>query len=406
MWRLYYILLASMGIALLGFTLHGCPMVAFALDGTTPVEVTNGDVSLYCASNNRLLGKETGDVDCLANLPEGTRQKSLIAGPYRTWVNLYVDTLGQVVNVPGVGDLISTMNVNVTTSTPRAAAMPQIFGAVETAGTYLATDTYAPPFAQATLTKESGSGATYEIDAGDRVKHDLRGVDTADPGSGYPYDAGSCVIEAGFFMTVVVCGKVMKADDDDRAIGLAVTSADDSDTSVEVYLGIATDPVDITATSPLSLSSSNVMSLSQAGIKHLAIMQTQSSGAAADRYFPVIGSELDAGNSSLVRLKATTVLPAGYITSPITCWCDDAVASSETVEIELCINDTTDCASSDTDVVSECTISATETECTDGSWSGDYAVASGEDFYYYADRSGGTGCQLYQCQFSYTQSEY
>lgn len=76
--RLFDILIAAVGIAVLGFALHGCPMIAFALDGSGKVIVKNGDVSLYCANNNRLLGKETGDVDCLANLPEGITQQTVI----------------------------------------------------------------------------------------------------------------------------------------------------------------------------------------------------------------------------------------------------------------------------------------------------------------------------------------
>jgi hypothetical protein len=68
--RLFDILIAAVGIAVLGFALHGSPMVALAFDGSAPVEVANGDVSLTCADDNRLLGKTTGNVDCLEILPD------------------------------------------------------------------------------------------------------------------------------------------------------------------------------------------------------------------------------------------------------------------------------------------------------------------------------------------------
>lgn len=385
----------SLFVSSLGLTIHRCAGVARAFEGSAPVAVSNGDVSLTCADNNRILGKTSSSVTCLSDLPDDVTQNAVQLTGY---TSLFAHDNG-VVSYSNVGGTNYLGNAKTATDAVGIGVCTAASGC--TGATALKTFDLIVTGAATAL--KVGDNV---INAGDRVKLDLRGEADAQANvaAGGPATTYYGCTTYQFFTWNYYCQKVIAAADNEAAIGVATETVASSATEVTILVGVKVAPIETTATSPVAVSSSGVVSIDQSGIDHVSIMQTTQVGATADLYFPVMGTELS-GHSALTAGRTTTFMPAGAITSAIKCRCDDAVATDKSVEIELCKNEGTDCSSSDTDVVSECTIGAGQTSCSDSSWSGDYSVEAGDSFYFYADRTGGTGCQYYQCRFTFSSSE-
>ena len=366
---------------------------AFALDGSSPVDVSNGDVSLSCSDNNRILGKASGSVSCLDDIPDYVSQNAVMVGDY-------ANLLAQRYYLGGFIRVGSTNYLYTVQDDP-----DDVVGVIE----YPDGDTPGSPYlvtsGNVTIAKQDDNS----IAAGDRVKLDGRGfAGTTVVGS----TSGSCINFAGFRW----CGKVMTAAANEKAVGIATAAAATSDTTVEVLLGASVVPPDISGTGAISVSSSNVISftgstgVAQNAVRHVAFMQNLTSVSSnADEYFPAIGVGKNLHVSS-VQAQTPTVFPSGAIVDGIVCNCDAAPASGKTVKFRLCkksvSNNCHETSPDGSDMISQCTVTDSTTTCTDTDFSGTSSLSTNDKLYYYIERDGGGDCNFYSCRFPYTQSEY
>jgi hypothetical protein len=345
---------------------------ALALDGSSPVDVSNGDVSLSCSDNNRILGKATGSVSCLNDIPDEVTQKAVVLGTFSGFPALdnYVATYALIAG----SDFLSIAKDD----------PDKVVGVMEYTGTGIVYNLATQ--GNVTATKQGDNS----IAAGDRLKLDTRGAADAAAAS-TPGTHGSCVAYSFGGMNYY-CGKVITAAANERAVGIATSAAATSDTTVDMIVGVGIAPT--------------ALSLNDA--KQIAYMKsTKGIDGATDKYYPAIGyGNVDQGS---LDEKVKTAFPSGAVTDGITCNCEAAMASGKTITIRLCKpNGADDCASGGDDVISSCGIGDSTTTCTDSSFSGTTSLSSNDVLYYYAERpaSGGSGCQSVECRFAYTQSEY
>lgn len=382
-------------MASLGLTMHKCAGVAFAFEGAAPVAVSNGDVSLSCSDNNRLLGKATGSVACLDDIPDDVSQNSVLFGPYSSFFGLD--------NSPAI-----MVTVGVTTYISRGSNDPDlIMGIVQAVGSNL----YLITQGNATASKHTDNAIT----AGARLKLDTRGYSDI-PYPGTSGDAGNYTACQGiwFYGSMLrYCSNVTTANDNERAIGIAASSAALGGSTVEMIVGVGVAPTAITGTGDISVSSSNVISftgsagVAQNAIRHVAFLQQLSTvTGTADHYLPAIGTGESLSGSGLSD-QLLTSFPSGAVVDGIVCNCEATPASGKTVTFRLCKKSgLNNCHTGGSDGISECSITDSTTTCTDTTFLGSVSLSTNNQLYYYVERDGGTPCKFYSCRFPYTQSEY
>ena len=386
-------------IACLGALMHGCPVPVFAFEGSAPVAVSNGDVSLTCADNNRILGKTSSSVTCLSDLPDDVTQNAVQLPGF---TSLYAHDNGVVTYVEASGtnylgnakDETTVVGVGVCRSSSGCS------------GATLLKDFDVILSGNATVLKVGYN----VISAGDRVKLDTRGAAdaAANVAGGGPATTYYGCTTYNFFGWNYYCQTVIKANDNETAVGIATETVASSATEVDIIVGAKVAPIAVTGTGDISVSTSGVISYTgSAGAQVAYVKSSTAVTGAGDRYLPAIGYGTIPQSS--LDYKVKTAFPSGAVTDGITCNCESAMASGKTLTIRLCKpNSADDCSSGGDDVISSCQIDDSTTTCTDSSFSGTVSLSANDVLYYYAERpaSGGSGCSLYQCRFGYSQTEY
>lgn len=341
------ILAASLLMAVVGFCLHCCGRPALAFEGTEPVAVTNGDVSLSCpagtginSSGSHLLAGTGGDIDCTNTIP------SLAAWPA---ANRIVYS-GSAIDQYAVVESASWFFVEL----------------VQEAGA--GDDRKAVGCAQ-TDTDGSATQALHLSYAG-YIKC-LKATGTA--------------WSAGDRLKVTAGGVLDVAADTEWAVATAIYGTSAA-TSGFVVWGIQA-PVTVTASVNLVAFASPMENLPSGSTTAYTAVANQG-----------------AMETSYTANSTSTNWMAGNIEAGLTCECNEAIGSGKSMDIKLCRNSSS-CTGSD--LLSTCSLAASATSCTDGSFSSS-ATSDGDDLFLKYERSGGTGvkCQRPSCRFAYSQTEY
>jgi len=350
---MFRLTIISFGLAIIGFGLHGCPMVAEAFDGSEPVSVSNGDVSLSCpaagasgtngnASGTHLLAGTAGAISCTNLIPE----RASWAANSRLMYAVTGNTITQYAAIKPSGIYGVELPVEAGAGDDRVT-----IGCAQTA-----TD---------------GTSSQWFHMAYDGFFTCLKATGTA--------------WASGDRLKVTANGILDVAADTEWAVAIALTAGSSASTGQVVWMPQA--PVTVTASVNL--------------VAFVAPLENLPSGSTTA--YTAIGNQADMATSYEANATSTNWM-AGQVEAGLTCECNEAIGSGKSMDVKLCKNNS---ACSGSDLLSTCSLAAAATSCTDGSFSSS-TTSDGDDLFVKYERAGGTGvkCQRPSCRFAYSQTEY
>jgi len=315
---------------------------AFALNGTSPVDVTNGTAKIECSTSNSALVDTAGTTSCSTTIPLGvsTQDYTLVDKYFYLAVAQYDPVYCAGYNSVVQKSLVVSLDV---------VYAPSLFcGCAYNAVTNGAGKIYAS--GEAICSKTSAA-----IALGDRV--------TLDSTNGYLKTAANT----------------------EEAIGVALNAAADSTSEVTVLL--------FQKSSPVAAPTKYIQFVTGEGVLP---------PGSADRYMaPTINGDLEASYAQNVSSVSWT---AGAISNGLSCECDTAVSTARSMDVLLC-NDSSSCTISNHVSFCEldagdssCTDSSFSEVATS---SGDDLF-----MFFTRYGGTGVGCQRISCKFAWTQTEY